>query len=78
MQGPNHRCTAEPAYPLPDRQGEVDESGEADRSVPRPHGSPTADLRFESVDSISQILQPTRGVYVQAVEYLHGVVIGVL
>ena len=27
---------------------------------------------------ISQILQPTRGVYVQAVEYLHGVVIGVL
>ena len=75
---PNRWCTDRIGLPLPDRQGEVGWRGEADRPGPSPQGSPTADLRVESVDSISQILEPTLGVDVEAVEYLHGVVIGVL
>ena len=36
------------------------------------------DFCFESVDSICQILDPAVGVNIEAVKYLHGVVVGVL
>ena len=75
---PNGRKTAKSAYRIPIAEDEVGWRGGADRPGPSPQGSPTADLRVESVDSISQILEPTLGVYVEAVEDLHGVVIGVL
>jgi hypothetical protein len=38
----------------------------------------TSNLRFQRIDPISQILDATLGVYIEPIENLHCVVIGVL